>query len=69
VCGVPSECAKEYGDVGDFASGDCGLPDVHKPGPGIANAQCSECHTYHDWSKRKEVKPTFVMPGLKTGGN
>jgi len=41
----------------------------HKPGPGYANAQCSECHTYHDWSKRKEVKPTFVMPGLKTGGN
>jgi hypothetical protein len=41
----------------------------HAPGPGYANAQCSECHTYHDWSKRKEVKPAFVMPGLKTGGN
>jgi hypothetical protein len=41
----------------------------HARGPGHAGAECSECHTYHDWSKRKEVKPTFVMPGWKTGGN
>jgi Cytochrome c7 and related cytochrome c len=41
----------------------------HAPGPGYASAECSECHTYHDWSKRKEVKPAFVMPGLKSGGN
>ena len=41
----------------------------HAPGPGYAGAECSKCHTYHDWSKRKEVKPTFVMPGFKTGGD
>ena len=41
----------------------------HAPGPGYASSQCSECHTYHDWSKRKEVKPTFTLPKLKTGGN
>jgi hypothetical protein len=41
----------------------------HAPGPGYTSAECAECHTYHDWSKRKEVKPSFVMPGLKTGGN
>jgi hypothetical protein len=41
----------------------------HAPGPGYAGAECSVCHTFHDWSKRKEVKPIFVMPGLKTGGN
>jgi len=37
----------------------------HAPGPGFAEARCSECHTYHDWSKRKEVKPTFVLPELR----
>ena len=36
----------------------------HAPGPGYASAACSECHTYHDWAKRKEVKPTFLLPGL-----
>ena len=40
----------------------------HAPGPGYAEARCSECHTYHDWSKRKEVKPTFTLPALQTGG-
>jgi len=41
----------------------------HAPGPGYASAECSECHTYHDWSKRKEVKPEFVMPRMKIGGS
>jgi hypothetical protein len=40
----------------------------HAPGPGYASSQCSECHTYHDWSKRAEVRPTFVLPGLRGGG-
>src|SRR5260221_10549932 len=40
----------------------------HAPGPGFAEARCSECHTYHDWSKRREVKPTFVLPRLVSGG-
>jgi hypothetical protein len=41
----------------------------HSPGPGYAEARCSECHTYHDWSKRKEVKPAFTLPGLVKGGS
>jgi hypothetical protein len=41
----------------------------HAPGPGYAGAACSDCHTYHDWAKRKEVKPTFLLPGLRGGGN
>jgi ribosomal protein L40E len=40
----------------------------HAPGPGHAESRCSECHTYHDWSKRKEVKPTFTLPALRGGG-
>lgn len=40
----------------------------HRPGPGRADAHCSECHTYHDWSQRKEVTPKFTLPELRTGG-
>jgi hypothetical protein len=39
----------------------------HAPGPGHAESRCFECHTYHDWSKRKEIKPTFTLPALRTG--
>lgn len=40
----------------------------HAPGPEHAESGCFECHTYHDWSKRKEVKPTFTLPEMRTGG-
>lgn len=40
----------------------------HAPGPAHADSRCSECHTYHDWSKRKEVTPKFTLPALRTGG-
>lgn len=36
----------------------------HAPGPDHAGSRCSECHTYHDWSKRKEVTPKFTLPAL-----
>jgi hypothetical protein len=39
----------------------------HAPGPDHAEARCFECHTYHDWSQRKDVKPRFTLPALKTG--
>jgi hypothetical protein len=38
----------------------------HAPGPEHAESRCFECHTYHDWAKRKEVKPTFTLPALRT---
>ncbi len=41
----------------------------HAPGPEHAESQCFECHTYHDWSKRKEVTPTFTLPALRKTGN
>jgi hypothetical protein len=40
----------------------------HAPGPDHAESRCFECHTYHDWSQRKEITPTFSFPSLKTGG-
>jgi hypothetical protein len=40
----------------------------HAPGPEHAESRCFECHTYHDWSKRKEVTPNFTLPPLRTGG-
>jgi hypothetical protein len=40
----------------------------HAPGPEHAESRCFECHTYHDWSKRKEVAPKFTLPALRTGG-
>lgn len=40
----------------------------HAPGADHAESRCFECHTYHDWSKRKEVKPAYVLPALRTGG-
>lgn len=30
-----------------------------------ANARCSECHSYHDWTKEKPVKGTFTIPQLR----
>ncbi len=39
----------------------------HAPGPNHAESRCFECHTYHDWSHRKEVKPSFTLPSLHTG--
>jgi hypothetical protein len=36
----------------------------HHSGPDAAESRCFECHTYHDWSKRKEVKGKFTLPEL-----
>lgn len=41
----------------------------HAPGPDHADSRCSECHTYHDWSKRREVTPKFTLPALRTSGH
>ena len=40
----------------------------HARGVGYAESRCFECHTYHDWAKRKEVKPAFMLPRLQSGG-
>jgi hypothetical protein len=40
----------------------------HAPGVDRAESRCSECHTYHDWSKRQEVTPRFTLPALLASG-
>jgi hypothetical protein len=39
----------------------------HAPGPEHAESRCFECHTYHDWAKRNEVKPRYILPLLPNG--
>jgi hypothetical protein len=57
-----------------FDSSDLLLPGIktcqtcHAPGPDHAESRCFECHTYHDWSKRKEITPTLSFPPVRTGG-
>lgn len=40
----------------------------HAPGAEHAESRCFECHTYHDWSRRREVKATFTLPALRAVG-
>ena len=37
----------------------------HAPGPEHAESRCFECHTYHDWARRKEVRGTYTLPALQ----
>jgi len=54
-------------------SSDILIPEIatcricHAPGLNHAESRCFECHTYHDWSRRKEVQPSFTLPALRTG--
>jgi hypothetical protein len=41
----------------------------HAPGQDHAESRCFECHTYHDWSKRKEISPRFRYPTLQGADN
>ncbi|HUL16363.1 MAG TPA: hypothetical protein VLV88_10225 [Terriglobales bacterium] len=41
----------------------------HATGPAHAEARCFECHTYHDWSKRKGIRPTFTLPALRSSSD
>jgi len=39
----------------------------HHSGADAAEARCFECHTYHDWTKQKEVKGKLLLSGLGCG--
>ena len=32
-----------------------------------AESRCFECHTYHDWTRQKEVKGNLMLDGLRRG--
>ena len=38
----------------------------HAQGSDHTESRCFECHTYHDWAQRKEVKATFTLPALRS---
>lgn len=65
-CHAQAISSKESSDI--LIPGIANCQTCHAPGPAHAESRCFECHTYHDWSKRKEVLPTFTLPALKTGG-
>jgi len=65
-CHAKALTSTEKSDV--LVPGIANCKTCHAPGPEHAESRCFECHTYHDWSKRKEVKATFTLPGLPTGG-
>ena len=65
-CHVKALSSTETSDV--LVPGIENCKTCHAPGPEHAESRCFECHTYHDWSKRKEVKPTFTLPALQKGG-
>jgi len=56
----------ETGDI--LVPGIANCKTCHAPGPEHAESRCFECHTYHDWAKRKEVKPKYTLPALERGG-
>jgi hypothetical protein len=65
-CHVKALTSKETSDV--LLPGIATCKTCHAPGPDHAESRCFECHSYHDWSKRKEVTPKFTLPALRTSG-
>jgi hypothetical protein len=65
-CHAKAVSSKEGSDI--LIPGIANCQTCHAPGPGHVESRCFECHTYHDWSKRKDVSPTYTFPGVQTGG-
>ncbi len=65
-CHAKAVSSKESSDI--LVPGIANCQTCHAAGPEHAESRCFECHTYHDWSKRKEVKPMFTLPALQSGG-
>lgn len=65
-CHAKALASTETSDI--LVPGIANCKTCHAPGPEHAESRCFECHTYHDWSKRKEVKATFTLPALQSGG-
>jgi len=65
-CHAKALTSTETSDI--LVPGIANCKTCHAPGPEHAESRCFECHTYHDWSKRKEVKATFTLPALKAEG-
>jgi hypothetical protein len=68
-CGACHEKALTSTESSDvLIPGIANCQTCHAPGPDHAESRCFECHTYHDWSKRKEITLKFTLPELQHGG-
>jgi hypothetical protein len=65
-CHAKALTSTETSDV--LVPGIANCKTCHAPGQEHAESRCFECHTYHDWGKRKEVNAGFTLPELRTGG-
>jgi hypothetical protein len=64
-CHTKALTSTETSDI--LVPGIANCKTCHAPGPEHAESRCFECHTYHDWSKQREVKATFTLPELQGG--
>jgi hypothetical protein len=64
-CHAAAPASQETSDV--LLPGIATCKTCHAPGKGHAESRCFECHTFHDWSQRKEVTPpSFMLPALRS---
>jgi hypothetical protein len=62
-CHAKAMTSTETSDI--LVPGIANCKTCHAPGSDHAESRCFECHNYHDWSKRKEVRATFTLPELQ----
>ncbi len=64
-CHAAALTSRETSDV--LLPGIATCQQCHHPGDEAAEARCFECHTYHDWSQRKEIQGKYTIPRLVRG--
>ena len=62
-CHAKAVNSTETSDV--LVPGIANCKTCHAPGPEHAESRCFECHTYHDWAKRKEMRAAYSLPALQ----
>lgn len=67
------KCTECHAALTSQETGDVLLPGIatcekcHHTGKDSAESRCFECHTYHDWTKAKEVKGKLTLSSLVPG--
>lgn len=66
TCHAGATTSQETADI--LVPGERTCEQCHHAGADAAEARCFECHTYHDWSKQKQVKGTAHVTWMRTAG-
>jgi hypothetical protein len=67
------KCTECHAALTSHETADILLPGIatcakcHHAGNDAAESRCFECHTYHDWTKAKEVKGKLTLSSLLSG--